>query len=69
MYADETAINKMKRGHTELVEFLFRECSFPFGCFLMTGTCLVPPNNFTLSSGDEIIIRIDGIGELKNFVE
>jgi 2-dehydro-3-deoxy-D-arabinonate dehydratase len=33
MYADETALNKMKRGHTELVEFLFRECSFPYGCF------------------------------------
>ena len=69
MYADATAINKMKRGHTELVGFLFRECSFPYGCFLMTGTCLVPPNNFTLNSGDEIIIQIDGIGELKNFVE
>jgi 2-dehydro-3-deoxy-D-arabinonate dehydratase len=69
MYADEVAINKMKRGHTELVEFLFRECSFPHGCLLMTGTCLVPPNNFTLQSGDEIIIRIDDIGELKNIVE
>lgn len=69
MYADKTAINKMKRGHNELVEFLFRECTFPYGCFLMTGTCLVPPNNFTLNSGDEIIIRIDGIGELQNFVE
>lgn len=69
MYADETAIHKMKRGHTELVEFLFRECSFPFGCFLMTGTCLVPPNDFTLNPGDEIIIRIDGIGELQNIVE
>jgi 2-dehydro-3-deoxy-D-arabinonate dehydratase len=68
MYADETSINKMKRGHTELTEFLFRECSFPHGCFLMTGTCLVPPNSFTLNSGDEIIIRIDGIGELQNFV-
>jgi 2-dehydro-3-deoxy-D-arabinonate dehydratase len=69
MYADLTAISKMKRGHSELAEFLFRECSFPYGCFLMTGTCLVPPNNFTLISGDEITIRIDGIGELKNFVE
>jgi 2-dehydro-3-deoxy-D-arabinonate dehydratase len=69
MYADEVAINKMKRSHTELVEFLFRECSFPHGCLLMTGTCLVPPNNFTLQSGDEIIIRIDDIGELKNIVE
>ncbi len=68
-YSDEVEINKMKRTHTELVEFLFRECSFPQGCLLMTGTCLVPPNDFTLKSGDEIIIRIDHIGELQNFVE
>ncbi|HEX3079232.1 MAG TPA: fumarylacetoacetate hydrolase family protein [Puia sp.] len=68
MFAEETAISKMKRGHHELVEFLFRECTFPFGCLLMTGTCLVPPNDFTLESGDVIIIRIDHIGELKNTV-
>jgi 2-dehydro-3-deoxy-D-arabinonate dehydratase len=68
MYSDEVAISKMKRGHTELVEFLFRECSFPQGCLLMTGTCLIPPNDFTLQSGDEITIRIDHIGELQNFV-
>jgi 2-dehydro-3-deoxy-D-arabinonate dehydratase len=68
MYAEETAISKMKRGHDELVEFLFRECTFPFGCLLMTGTCLVPPNDFTLLSGDIIVIRIDHIGELKNTV-
>jgi 2-dehydro-3-deoxy-D-arabinonate dehydratase len=68
MYAEEIAIKKMKRGHTELVDFLFRECTFPFGCLLMTGTCLVPPNDFTLQSADLIIIRIDHIGELKNIV-
>jgi 2-dehydro-3-deoxy-D-arabinonate dehydratase len=58
----------MKRGHAELVEFLFRECTFPHGCLLMTGTCLVPPNDFTLQSGDVIVIQIDHIGELKNTV-
>jgi 2-dehydro-3-deoxy-D-arabinonate dehydratase len=68
MYAEEIAISKMKRKHVELVEFLFRECTFPFGCLLMTGTCLVPPNDFTLQSGDVIVIRIDHIGELKNTV-
>jgi 2-dehydro-3-deoxy-D-arabinonate dehydratase len=68
MYAEEMAISKMKRGHVELVEFLFRECTFPFGCLLMTGTCLVPPNDFTLQSGDFIVIHIDHIGELKNTV-
>jgi 2-dehydro-3-deoxy-D-arabinonate dehydratase len=69
MYADNVSISKMKRGHSELAEFLFRECSFPFGCLLMTGTCLVPPNDFTLKSGDEINITIDHIGTLQNFVE
>src|SRR5664279_226640 len=68
MFAEETAINQMKRGHIELVEFLFRECTFPYGCLLMTGTCLVPANDFTLQSGDVVIIRIDHIGELKNIV-
>lgn len=69
MYADEVAISKMKRRHTELVEFLFRESSFPHGCLLMTGTCLVPKSDFTLQSGDKIVIRIDHIGELINIVE
>ena len=69
LYADEVAISKMKRGHKELVEFLFRESSFPYGCLLMTGTCLIPASDFTLQSGDEIIISIDHIGTLQNFVE
>lgn len=68
-YQDQVQISQMKRQHTELVGFLFRECEFPFGCFLMTGTCLVPPNEFTLNSGDEISISIEGIGTLKNMVE
>jgi 2-dehydro-3-deoxy-D-arabinonate dehydratase len=68
LFDEEIAIDKMKRGHDELVEFLFRECSFPSGCLLMTGTCLVPPNNFTLQRGDVICIRIDHIGELTNIV-
>lgn len=68
-YQDSVQISQMKRSHTELVEFLFRECDFPYGCFLMTGTCLVPPNEFTLHSGDLITISIEGIGTLKNRVE
>ena len=69
LFQDEVAISQMKRRHEELVEFLFRECSFPYGCLLMTGTCLVPPGDFTLHSGDEILIHIDHIGLLKNTVE
>jgi len=68
MYDDSVAINRMKRTHTELAEYLFRECSFPHGCYLMTGTCLVPPDDFTLQSGDEVRISIDEIGWLVNYV-
>lgn len=67
-YNDRAPISQMKRGHQELVDFLFRECSFPQGCFLMTGTCLVPPNSFTLQSGDVVRISIEGIGTLVNTV-
>lgn len=68
MYQDSVPISQIKRDLTELTHFLFRECNFPYGCFLMTGTCLVPDDSFTLAIGDEIRIRIDGIGELVNFV-
>jgi 2-dehydro-3-deoxy-D-arabinonate dehydratase len=61
-------INRMKRSLPELASWLFRETSFPQGVFLMTGTGLVPPNEFTLAVGDEIRISIGGIGELVNTV-
>lgn len=68
MYNDSITIDQMKRQHKELVSFLYRECSFPFGCFLMTGTGIVPPNSFTLVSGDIITITIENIGKLINTV-
>ena len=68
-FTNSIAINQMKRQHTELVEFLFRECSFANGCYLMTGTGIVPSDDFTLRSGDEISITIDNIGTLTNVVE
>lgn len=67
-FSDAIPISQMKRGHEELVGFLFRECSFTHGCYLMTGTGIVPPNSFTLTSGDEIRITIEPIGTLVNFV-
>ena len=66
VYNDSVSISRMKRSHTELVAFLCRECSFPKGVFLMTGTCLVPPNDFTLLPGDRVEIGIGGIGSLIN---
>lgn len=68
VYSDETTISRMKRSFTELAGYLYRECDFPDGCFLMTGTCLVPPNDFTLREGDVISISIDDIGNIINTV-
>ncbi len=69
MYKAATTIDQMKRTHQELVGFLFREYSFPNGAYLMTGTCLVPGNDFTLQSKDVITISIEHIGTLVNIVE
>jgi len=63
-----TAVSQMKRSLNELVSFVYRECSFPNGCLIMTGTGIVPGNDFTLQSGDEIKISIDHIGILINTV-
>lgn len=62
------AIDQMKRTPEELVSFVYRECSFPYGCLIMTGTGIVPGSDFTLKSGDEIKISIDNIGSLVNTV-
>ncbi|MEO6313606.1 MAG: fumarylacetoacetate hydrolase family protein [Chitinophagaceae bacterium] len=69
VFSGAIEISQIKRKFEELVSFVFRECSFPHGCFIMTGTGIVPENNFTLRSGDEIKIDIDGIGQLVNTVE
>src|SRR3954469_22437483 len=68
VYEGKIAISQMKRTPEELVSFVFRECTFPHGCLIMTGTGIVPEHEFTLQSGDEIKISIDGIGELVNVV-
>lgn len=68
VFTGETALSEMKRKPEELVEYLFRDQSFPHGCFLLTGTGIVPPDDFTLASGDSISISIDGIGTLRNTV-
>lgn len=69
VFAGCVEIGQIKRTFTELAEYLYRETTFPFGCLLMTGTGIVPPNNFTLMPGDVIKIRIQPIGELVNSVE
>ena len=69
VFEGRTGINQIKRTFTELVSYLFMETSFPQGCLLMTGTGIVPPNDFTLRKNDEIRITIDHIGTLVNTVE
>jgi 2-dehydro-3-deoxy-D-arabinonate dehydratase len=66
VYKESVSISRMKRAHAELAGFLFREMDFAWGVFLMTGTCLVPPNDFTLQEEDLVDIGIQGIGHLLN---
>lgn len=69
VYKGDVEINQIKRTFEELASFLYRECTFPHGSMLMTGTGIVPTSAFTLQSGDEISITIDNIGTLVNEVE
>lgn len=68
VFSDEIEINQIKREFSDLVSYLYRECSFPDGSLLMTGTGIVPSNEFTLEHEDEIRITIDPIGTLINKV-
>ncbi|MES2648802.1 MAG: fumarylacetoacetate hydrolase family protein [Bacteroidota bacterium] len=68
VFEGTVAIGQMKRQQQELVSFVFRESSFPYGCLVMTGTGIVPGHDFTLKSGDIISITIDQIGTLINTV-
>ena len=68
-FRDEVTLAQMKRTPESLTEYLFRENSFPHGCFLLTGTGIVPPDSFTLQPGDIVRISIEGIGTLENPVD
>ena len=65
-FSGETSLAQIKRPFEELAIYLYRDQTFPFGTFLLTGTGIVPPDSFTLEKGDTVRIRIDGIGELVN---
>jgi 2-dehydro-3-deoxy-D-arabinonate dehydratase len=56
----------MARTFEDLIGWLGRDNSFPNGVFLLTGTGVVPPSDFTLQAGDRVDIAIDGIGTLSN---
>ena len=66
VFRGTTSLAAMRRTQEELVSFLYRENSFPDGCILLTGTGIVPPDDFTLRSGDRVRITIPPIGTLEN---
>jgi 2-dehydro-3-deoxy-D-arabinonate dehydratase len=66
VFRGETNVDQMARSLSELIDWLFKENSFPTGAYLLTGTGVVPPNDFTLAPGDDVAIDITGIGTLRN---
>ena len=66
LFQDSTATSQMHRTLADLTTYLLRDNEFPAGVFLMTGTGIVPPSEFTLQDGDEVTIRIERIGSLVN---
>ncbi|MEM8679313.1 MAG: fumarylacetoacetate hydrolase family protein [Planctomycetota bacterium] len=66
VFSGETSVSQMARTFEELIEWLGRDNSFPTGALLMTGTGIVPDNDFTLQAEDVVNVRIDGIGTLSN---
>ena len=66
VFQGETSLSQLKRTPEELASWLTREQEFPDGAFLLTGTGIVPPDEFTLADGDEVSISISGIGTLTN---
>jgi 2-dehydro-3-deoxy-D-arabinonate dehydratase len=66
VFDQQTSAAQMARTFEDLVGWLGRDNSFPHGVFLMTGTGIVPSNDFTLLRGDVVHITIDGVGTLSN---
>jgi len=66
VFFGETSTAKMRRTPEELAAYLFRELTFDAGVFLLTGTGIVPPDDFTLCGGDVVSIFVEGIGTLEN---
>lgn len=67
-FSGSTTLGQIKRPLPSLAEWLFRDNAFPHGCYLMTGTGIVPPDSFTLAAGDEIRVSLTEVGTLVNVV-
>jgi len=61
-------VGRIKRTFAELAAWLFRSQAFPAGAVLLTGTGVVPPDDFSLQAGDDVEIEVSGIGRLANGV-
>lgn len=68
IFQGETSVGQIKRSFTELLDYLCRSQRFPHGVVLLTGTGIVPPDDFTLRPNDEVAIGISGVGTLRNVV-
>lgn len=68
IWSGQTSTAQMHRSFEDLVTHLYASLDFPHGALLMTGTGLVPPPGFTLQSGDQVTIEIEGVGSLVNSV-
>ena len=68
VFTGETSVGQIKRQFAELAGYLFRSQCFPHGAVLLTGTGIVPPEQFTLNEGDVVRIEVSGIGLLQNTV-
>jgi len=68
VFTGETSVGQIKRQFAELAGYLFRSQDFPHGAVLLTGTGIIPPEQFTLNEGDVVGIEVSGIGVLQNTV-
>jgi 2-dehydro-3-deoxy-D-arabinonate dehydratase len=68
VFAGETSTARMKRRFADLINYLMRDNLFPEGAFLLTGTGIIPPDDFTLEPGDQVEMETPEIGTLKNHV-
>lgn len=66
VFVGTTEVGRIKRGFAELSDWLFRCQRFPAGAVLLTGTGVVPPDDFSLRAGDRVVIEVSGLGRLVN---
>jgi 2-dehydro-3-deoxy-D-arabinonate dehydratase len=68
VFSGKTSVDQIKRSFSELIDYLWRSQEFPHGVVLLTGTGIVPADDFTLQPGDRVRINISGIGSIENTV-